>query len=103
MHLEEDQVRERDICKSTGPGGMDAPTSTEGAGRCDCEAALQPVVNHSNREKCLMTGGNITPIFRKSKKEEPGNYRLISLTLISEVVMEQLMLELFPDTWRMQR
>lgn len=71
MHLEEDQVREWDIRKSTGPGGMDAPTSTKGAGRSDCEATLQPVVNHCNREKCLITGGNITPIFGKSKKEDP--------------------------------
>lgn len=72
--MEEDQVRERDICKSTGPGGMDAPTSTEGAGRRDCGATLQPVVNHSSREKCLKTGGNITPIFGKSKKEDPQHW-----------------------------
>ena len=25
---------------------------------------------------------NVTPIFKKGKKEEPGNYKLVSLTVI---------------------
>ncbi|GAB0184021.1 mitochondrial enolase superfamily member 1 [Grus japonensis] len=36
---------------------------------------------------------NVTPIFKKDKKEEPGNYRLVSLTLIPGKVMEQLIME----------
>ena len=35
---------------------------------------------------------NVTPVF-KGKKEDPGNYRLVSLTLIPGKVIEQLILQ----------
>lgn len=36
---------------------------------------------------------NATPVFSKSQKEKPGNYKLVTLTFISVKVMEQLILE----------
>ncbi|KFV87304.1 RNA-directed DNA polymerase from mobile element jockey, partial [Struthio camelus australis] len=96
--VEEDQVRDLlaklDIHKCMGPDGMHPRVLRELA---DVIARPLSVI----LERSWRTGevpedwkkANVTPVFQKGKKEEPGNDRPVSLTSIPGKVMEQLLLE----------
>ncbi|KFP08233.1 RNA-directed DNA polymerase from mobile element jockey, partial [Calypte anna] len=88
-----DQLSNLDIHKSMGPDGMHPRVLRELA-----EVIARPLSIIFS--KSWVTGevpedwriANVTPVYKKGKKEDRGNYKPVSLTSIPGKVMEQLVL-----------
>ena len=74
-----------------------APTSTEGAGGCHCWSTLHhlwKVLEDRRGAHEYWRKASVTPVFKKGRKEDPENYRMVSLTTsIPGKITEQLILE----------
>ncbi|KAK4818715.1 hypothetical protein QYF61_018694 [Mycteria americana] len=96
-----DLLHHLDTHKSMGPDGIHPRVSRELA-----EALTKPL--SILYQQSWLTGevpvdwglANVTPIYKKGRKEDPGNYRPISLTSVPGKVMEQIILSAI--TWHVQ-
>ncbi|KAK4831696.1 hypothetical protein QYF61_018748 [Mycteria americana] len=87
-------LRKLDIHKSMSPDGMHQKVLRELA-----DVTTRPLLIIFEQSWQLgevpenWRKANVTPSFKKGKKEEPGNYKLVTLTLIPGKMTEQLILE----------